>query len=106
MFCCRGFEILVENAGKKGISVLVFKTDGRIIFELQSRAFSKEDEILFVQGSTPLGIKGNMMLLANIRLSYCPYCGTRLQSLIKKSTKEALETLAAKHTAIYRRPFS
>jgi hypothetical protein len=106
MFCCRGFEALTEQAGQKGISVLIFESGGRFLFELQSRAMSKEDEAIFTQDLTRLPGKGTMTLVANVRLSYCPYCGTKLQSLVKRSTRKAFEAFAEKHVGLHRRPFS
>jgi hypothetical protein len=44
MFCCDGLKRLIENAGQQGMSVLVYQTSLGFRFDVQSRAFSREDE--------------------------------------------------------------
>lgn len=44
MFCCRGLEILIDNAGLRGISVLVYNTKDGFVFNIQSRSISKDAE--------------------------------------------------------------
>jgi hypothetical protein len=102
MFCCRGFENLIGNVGQRGISALVYDTPRGFRFSLQGRAVSKEDELFLTHNPspTPLPIKGNMSLSANIGLNYCPFCGRDLQALINPSTKKRFEALAEEHKKI------
>jgi hypothetical protein len=103
MFCCRGFENLIGNVGQRGISALVYDTPRGFRFSLQGRAVSKEDELFLTQNPTPLPIKGNMSLSANIGLNYCPFCGRDLQTLITSSTKKRFAVLAEEHKKIDQR---
>jgi hypothetical protein len=101
MFCCDGLKRLIENAGQQGMSVLVYQTSLGFRFDVQSRAFSREDEILLMQPRTPLPIKGNMSIRANMRLTYCPVCGTKLQKLVTRSTIKQFQALAEQHKSFY-----
>jgi hypothetical protein len=103
MFCCDGLKNLIGNAGQRGLSVLVYQTNAGFRFNIQSRAISMEAEALLTQTPTPLPIKGNMTISANIGLNYCPFCGTKLQKLLKKSTLEKFEALAEEHKSFDKR---
>jgi hypothetical protein len=105
MFCCVGLENLIGNAGQRGISVLVYERPGGFLFSLQGRAVTKDVETFLSQNPTPLPFEGNMDISANIGLSYCPFCGTKLQTLITSSTKKRFEALAEKHKEIDERPY-
>jgi hypothetical protein len=71
MFCCQGFENLIVMVGQRGLSALVYHTPKGFRFTLQGRAVSKEDELILTQNRswTPLPIKGNVTLSANIALN-------------------------------------
>jgi hypothetical protein len=97
MFCCDGLKLLIQNAGQQGMSVLVYQTSLGFRFNIQSRAFTREDKILLMQPRTPLPIKGNMSITANIGLGYCPVCGTKLQKLVTRSTIKQFQALAEQH---------
>jgi hypothetical protein len=101
LFCCSGFEIRIDNAGTEGLSMLIARDAKRIIFELQFRAVSVEEEAAFVQSGPNSSYEGCIKLASSVRVSYCPYCGTRLASLIKISNYKAFLSLAEKH-----QPFS
>jgi hypothetical protein len=103
MFCCQGFENLIVMVGQRGLSALVYHTPKGFRFTLQGRAVSKEDELILTQNRswTPLPIKGNVTLSANIALNYCPFCGRALQKLITSKTKARFEALAEEHKKFY-----
>jgi hypothetical protein len=107
MFCCRGFEILIETVGQRGISALIYDTPNGFRFGLQGRAVSKEDELFLSKNPspTPLPTKGNVSLSATIGLNYCPFCGRDLQTLITSSTKKRFQVLAEEHKKIDPRPY-
>jgi hypothetical protein len=105
MFCCIGLKNLIESAGQRGISVLVHERSGGFRFSLQSRAVSKEAEVLLSENPTPLPIKGNVTLSANIGLNFCPFCGTNLQTLVTPLTRGRFEALAVEHKRFDERPW-
>ena len=105
MFCCEGLKNLAENAGQRGMSVLVCENRGKLQFNLQSRAVSKDDEVLLAQRPTPLPIEGNMSLSVSIGLKFCPFCGTTLQTLVTPSTQRHFEALAKRHRDFDKRPY-
>jgi hypothetical protein len=101
LFCCPGFEILVGNAGKDSLSALIAHNGKRVIFELQFRAVSADEEGAFLQSGLQSSYEGHVKLVSSMCGRYCPYCGTRLASLIKFSNYKAFLSLAEKH-----KPFS
>ena len=101
LFCCQGFEILVKDAGCDSISALITREGKRINFELQFRAVSAEEEEAFSQSARQSSYEGCVKLAGSMRVNYCPYCGTRLASLIKVSNWKEFRSLAEKH-----KPFS
>jgi hypothetical protein len=114
MFCCEGFKSLINNAGQRGVSALVMRSaSGRFRFDLQSRAVTREDELLISQTQMPGSMRlhnhpaqvEHVALAANIHLNCCPFCGTKLQNLITSSTKRSFEALADEHKKIYQPPF-
>jgi hypothetical protein len=105
MFCCDGLQNLVDNAGRQGMSVLVYENLGTFRFNLQSRAVTKDTETLLSQEPIPLPIEGNICLSVNIGLKFCPFCGTALQTLISGSTQRRFEALAEKHKNFDKRPY-
>jgi len=109
MFCCDGMKSLIANAGQRGISVLVYNTSSGFRFNIQGRAISKEDENRLAQhptpNPTPLTSDGHLTISANCGLNYCPFCGTKLQKLITRSTVGRFQALAEQHSSIDQRPF-
>jgi hypothetical protein len=99
LFCCSGFECLVEAAGYDGFSALIVKDVERLFFAIQFRSLSELEEEEYARGQT--SYKGNIKLAGAIVASYCPYCGTKLAALIKPSNREVFLRLAEKH-----KPFS
>jgi hypothetical protein len=109
MFCCVGLKNLIGTAGQRGMSALVYKTPRGFRFNLQSRALSREAELYLTRVPTPLlplPIQGdkNMTVSVNIGLNYCPFCGTKLQTLVTWSTKKHFEALAEEHKKFDERP--
>ena len=109
MYCCDGFRNLIDNAGQRGMAALVHRTSDGFRFYFQSRAVSKADDLVLSKNPTPWAfpaqIDPNITLAATITLNYCPFCGTKLQSLIRRPTKGAFEELARRHSTIYEPPF-
>lgn len=95
MYCCAAFDRLVANAGERGIAALVRRSQGRIYFVLQSRGVSYDDQ----KKLQPSPIKVTVNIASDTGLQCCPFCGRRLDELVKASP-EAYEQLANKHREI------
>jgi hypothetical protein len=96
MFCCEGFENLVGCAGERGIAALVRRTPDGLKFVLQSRGVAYADE----GNLRPMPIPVNVNIACSVGLSYCPYCGTRLQQLVE-SAPHFFGRLAEKHEKLH-----
>jgi hypothetical protein len=105
MFCCDGLKNLMDNAGERGMSVLVYERPGGFRFNIQARAVSKETELRYSQTPPRLPIEGNVTLASNIGLNYCPFCGTELKTLVTPSTRKQFEGLANEHKRFDERPW-
>jgi hypothetical protein len=92
IFCCPGFEHRITNAGQRGIAVLAHKTSSGIMFLLQSRGIAFEDEGKL----RPMPIDISIRVSCDVGLQFCPFCGRRLQELVKASP-EAFKELVEKH---------
>ena len=92
IFCCVGFEHRVTDAGQRGIAVLVLKTTDGIKFRLQSRGIAFEDE----NKIHPISVNIKINVSCECGLRFCPFCGRKLQELVKDSP-EYFEELADKH---------
>jgi hypothetical protein len=107
VFCCTGFESLINDAGERGISALVYDTADGFKFDLQGRAVSRDTETFLTLNPTPLPAPygPNITLSSNIIMNYCPYCGTKLRSVITPSNRRVFESIANKHASIYKRSY-
>ncbi len=86
MYCCYTFENLINNAGKRGLSVLVRMLDGEMFFCLQMRPID------FVDRQGPVEVKGSMgseylTLSESMGIRYCPSCGKCLADLASANLK-------------------
>ena len=76
--CCRGFENMLENKGKRGLSISENKNP-YAPYKLISKGIDSSDELrlpeLFAE-------YGKIPLIINISnestIQYCPWCGTKL----------------------------
>ena len=98
IFCCSGFQHRVADAGQRGIAVLVVNTSQGIRFRLQSRgiAFEDESKICPMPGAADMRIN----VSCEMGLQHCPFCGHKLQDLVKASPK-AFDELVEKHKQFY-----
>jgi hypothetical protein len=81
MFCCDIYRDMATDAGKNGFSVVVNNLGEGYFFMLQCR----EKDI--TQGPSSTCEQG---------IQFCPWCGTKLQSIIDKHPKE-IEELRQQH---------
>ena len=97
MFCCAGFENLIERAGQRGLSAVVLRFPLKELgFLLQARAVALEDEGV-IGPNHPLPV--TLRMSSSIGLQYCPFCGQRLKKFAEKSPSE-FEALARKHESL------
>ena len=82
MFCCQSFTNLLENAGQRGLAVLVCATDAGLRFALQMRAVTAADETMMGKNGQPsTSLPEHFTLSGSMRIRYCPSCGKRLDEL-------------------------
>jgi hypothetical protein len=92
-FCCQTLYSLTTSAGYKGVAILVRNTNSHgLSFVLQTRGVSAKDEVKLK------GINADVTVLlkGNLPLTYCPFCGKRLEDLLKEKS-EFFQTLAEQH---------
>jgi hypothetical protein len=99
-----GIAGLIGEAGRRGMAALVHNTSNGFKFYLESRAVSKADEMRLRNNPEPWPlprtIDENLTLACRTQLTYRPFCGTKLESLIRPSTRRAFEQLAQSHMTI------
>jgi hypothetical protein len=82
MLCCHSLTNLIDNAGQRGLAVLVCKTDIGLRFLIQMRAVTHDDENNLKQSPQPtLSLPEHVTLSGSMRIRYCPSCGKRLEDL-------------------------
>lgn len=97
-FCCPFFRNSVQNAGRKGLSILLVLVNGRMLFYMQFRACdaSVEDRLPSLFARLPDEAQHQASSLATswqLRISYCPCCGAALDKL-RCANKKELQELA------------
>ena len=95
MLCCNVFNNLINNAGERGLAVLVSEDKDGVKFSVQMRAVSFADEGRLPKGPWPLTLT-NLTLSGSMRIRYCPACGKRLDDLAT-AAPQLFKELAAKH---------
>lgn len=95
MLCCPLMDDLVENAGRRGLAVLVLRANGGFAFALQGRGVSHEEERRIPAGLGAPGLEF-LRIRESVRIRHCPGCGTGLADLVE-SCGGTLESLAAAH---------
>ena len=93
VFCCLGFQYLVENAAERGLSAIVVRYVDTLAFNLQSRGVADRDVAALKYPTVDINIA------TNTGLEYCPFCGTKLELLILRNHK-IFEALAEKHRTL------
>lgn len=91
-FCCRRFETLVANAGKRGLSLLAEKLEGKLLISLQSRGIAHED----MDKIRPGGGDYITNVATEIVIAYCPDCGTKIDDLVARNPS-VFDKLAESH---------
>lgn len=83
MFCCHSLTNLIDNAGQRGLAVLVCATDTGLRFALQMRAVTATDETAMARSKQPLyALCEHITLSESMRIRHCPSCGKRLEELV------------------------
>jgi hypothetical protein len=79
-WCCGGFRNFYQEAGRRGVSVLVGRwLNGASFFVLQYRAVDKGFEGI-VQSTQPGAIVGTT---SEVHIQFCPWCGCNLSENYK-----------------------
>ncbi len=79
MLCCSALEMCIDEAGNRGLSVVVQKIQGEFMFEFQSRGISWEDARVPIK-PVPEGPDVVINVLTTAGFKYCPWCGTALKN--------------------------
>ena len=82
-YCCQQFTNRINNIGKTGFSILAVDNDKLNYFVIQGHMDADTKS-----STVQTGIK------------YCPFCGSKLEKLIKKQNALFLE-LASEHREFY-----
>jgi hypothetical protein len=75
-FCCDNFSWMIQEAGKKGFSIVSANLNGTLGFMLQAR---NQSGFIVEQG-----------------IKFCPWCGKHLDDVIKRNKAVFME-LAKRH---------
>jgi hypothetical protein len=90
IFCCFGFRHLVDNAGERGLSVIVVARSDGLGFSLQSRGVSAVD--ISAIGVAPVDLN----VASEYGIQFCPFCGFELDLLARRNLEE-VRSLEEKH---------
>src|SRR5947209_4604176 len=85
MFCCRPMDTAIEEAGRKGISVIAHNQDGIRFFCIQGRAcdYADEEKLKGLRGRPE--IPRFLRVVSQWAIRFCPFCGMKLDSEIMKN---------------------
>lgn len=97
--CCAGFQSLLDNAGRRGLAIVVERRDGLPQFMLQSRGVDHEDEAL-AASADPGTLIAHVNIWSGMALFYCPICGYKLSRLLARSPT-FFSDLADQHSRFY-----
>jgi hypothetical protein len=86
--CCDALTEMLENAGKRGLSVVPLHWDDIFYFCIQARACNYEDEKDLIKIRTENSLKINMSFQTGIK--YCPFCGMKLANWIEENKQNFL----------------
>jgi hypothetical protein len=81
--CCAGFQRLLDNAGERGLAVLVVANEFGMRFSLQSRGIDYEHE---PEVSRRLkGINASFNLSRSTGMRRCPFCGRKVERMLRRA---------------------
>ena len=96
MFCCNLFQSAVQDAGKKGISIIAHNEEGFKFFCLQARACDSDQEKNLSE-SLPHNVHPRFLrIVEQVAVKFCPFCGCKLERTIK-GDQDAFDLLAKHH---------
>ena len=90
MYCCEPFGNLIENAGQKGISIVLKSELDITFFCLQSRGVNAADCDRAKRGELKLA---GINLAHQTGVQFCPFCGTKLSNWIATHKTEVQELI-------------
>ena len=94
-YCCDPFFHALDNAGKKGFSVIASRENDEIFYYLQSRIcdFDFNEEFLAKLKSLPKPLGISLPIQMQKKIEYCPFCGKKLATLFQVANPEVSELL-------------
>ena len=96
MICCNGLQNLIDCAGQRGLSVIVYTHGTEIGFLLQSRGvnFDERNHLEEIAGFSHYNLLLN--LVSDVGFRFCPFCGKELQ-IFAKTSRTNFDNLAKQH---------
>jgi hypothetical protein len=76
--CCKSFESLIGSINHKGVSAEISDST-EAPYTLFFRATDKDKELAFKEEIKKGEVKTGHILTAEIRIKYCPWCGSKLE---------------------------
>lgn len=102
-FCCPPFTALLQNAGGRGIAIVLkgFSTGHK--FFLQSRAVCHADQDEFVETCRQNSMRSSVLvnLVCQQGISCCPFCGKNLDDVLLEASPDELASLVATHKSFF-----
>ncbi len=94
-YCCDPFFHALDNAGKKGFSIIASRENNEICYYIQSRIcdFDFNEEFLAKIKSIPKPLGISLPMQMQKKIEFCPFCGKKLSTLFQADNPEIKETL-------------
>ena len=83
-WCCQTFRSYCEEAGRRGLGVVVEETEVGPTFLIQCRSIDPKDEQAFTAVNTPFAVS----LVTQTGMLFCPWCGKNLRRRYGRHVKD------------------
>jgi hypothetical protein len=83
-WCCQTFRSYCEEAGRRGLGVVVEETEVGPTFLIQCRSIDPKDEQAFRAVNTPVPVS----LVTQTGMLFCPWCGKNLRRRYGRHVKD------------------
>ncbi len=92
-YCCEPFFNALDNAGNKGFSIILTDCVGMLRYAIQTRLcdYSQQDEMSQILVDKEISLP----LVILKRITFCPFCGKKLERLIMPNSPEARQLTEA-----------
>ena len=93
-YCCEPFHNALNNAGKKGFSIVLKDTAGIINYYIQTRVCDFEIDNSFREATSEhMPQEYSFPVVIQKKIGFCPFCGKKLATLINPKSEFAQTTL-------------